>query len=108
MGQNKLNVVSLFTGAGGLDIGFEEYGKFNIICASDIEEEAKNTYNYNYPDIPFINQDIRTISAQDILIQTNGVYPDVIIGGPPCQGFSVMGDKTLVTLEIHYLSHMQD
>jgi DNA (cytosine-5)-methyltransferase 1 len=93
MGQKKLNVVSLFTGAGGLDIGFEEYGKFNIICASDIEEEAKNTYNYNYPNIPFINQDIRTISAKEILTQTKGAYPDVIIGGPPCQGFSVMGDK---------------
>ena len=93
MEQNKLNVVSLFTGAGGLDIGFKEYRKFNIICALDIEEEAKNTYNYNYPNVPFINQDIRTISVQDILIQTNGIYPDVIIGGPPCQGFSVMGDK---------------
>jgi DNA (cytosine-5)-methyltransferase 1 len=93
MGQNKLNVVSLFTGAGGLDIGFEEFGKFNIICASDIEEEAKNTYNYNYPHIPFINQDIRTISAKNILTKTNGTYPDVIIGGPPCQGFSIMGDK---------------
>lgn len=37
MKKNKVNVISLFTGAGGLDIGFEEFGKFNIICASDIE-----------------------------------------------------------------------
>jgi len=93
MKNNKYNVVSLFTGAGGLDIGFEESGKFNIICASDIEIECKNTYNLNYPNVPFINKDIRTITAKEILEKTNGIKPDVIIGGPPCQGFSVMGDK---------------
>jgi DNA (cytosine-5)-methyltransferase 1 len=87
------NVVSLFTGAGGLDIGFEEFGKFKIICASDIEKECKNTYNLNYPSVPFINKDIRTITSKEILEKTNGVKPDVIVGGPPCQGFSVMGDK---------------
>ena len=93
MKNNKYNVVSLFTGAGGLDIGFEEFGKFNVICASDIEAECKNTYNLNYPNIPFINKDIRTITAKEILEKTGGVKPDVIVGGPPCQGFSVMGDK---------------
>ncbi|MCT7573937.1 DNA cytosine methyltransferase [Aliarcobacter butzleri] len=93
MKKNKVNVISLFTGAGGLDIGFEEFGKFNIICASDIEKECKNTYNLNYPNIPFINKDIRTITASEILKETKGIKPDVIIGGPPCQGFSVMGDK---------------
>ena len=89
----KYNVVSLFTGAGGLDIGFEEDGRFNIICASDIEPECKKTYNYNYPNTPFINKDIRIISSKEILEQTQNIKPDVIIGGPPCQGFSVMGDK---------------
>jgi DNA (cytosine-5)-methyltransferase 1 len=89
----KYNVVSLFTGAGGLDIGFEEFGKFNILCASDIEEECKNTYNLNYPEVPFINKDIRIITAKEILKMTNGIRPDVVIGGPPCQGFSIMGDK---------------
>ncbi|MEA3554236.1 MAG: DNA cytosine methyltransferase [Campylobacterota bacterium] len=93
MKDNKYNVVSLFTGAGGLDIGFEEFGKFNVICASDIEKECKNTYNFNCPNIPFINKDIRTITANEILEKTKGIYPDVIVGGPPCQGFSVMGDK---------------
>ena len=91
--NKKYNVLSLFTGAGGLDIGFEEFGKFKIICASDIEKECKATYNKNYPDIPFLNKDISKITAKEILEETNGIYPDVIVGGPPCQGFSVMGDK---------------
>ena len=91
--DNKYKVVSLFTGAGGLDIGFEEFNKFKIICASDIEKECKTTYSQNYPSVPFIHKDINIITSKEILEHTNGVYPDVIIGGPPCQGFSLMGDK---------------
>ena len=90
--MKKLKVYGLFTGGGGLDIGFKEAG-FEIIGASDIWKESENTMNLNYPDIPFICKDITTLSSHDILESTNGVKPDVIIGGPPCQGFSVMGDK---------------
>ena len=90
--SKKLKVYGLFTGGGGLDIGFKEAG-FEIIGASDIWKESENTMNLNYPDIPFICKDITTLTSQDILESTNGVKPDVIIGGPPCQGFSVMGDK---------------
>ncbi len=91
--NNKLKVYSLFTGGGGLDIGFEEAG-FKIIGASDIWEESKKTMVLNFPDVPFICKDITTLTSNDILESTNGVRPDVIIGGPPCQGFSVMGDKS--------------
>lgn len=90
--SEKLKVYGLFTGGGGLDIGFKEAG-FEIIGASDIWKESENTMNLNYPDIPFICKDITTLTSHDILESTNGVKPDVIIGGPPCQGFSVMGDK---------------
>jgi len=85
-------VVSLFTGAGGFDLGFEKAG-FDIICASDIWKESKDTMAINFPGVPFIHDDIRKIHVEDILDRTQNVYPDVIIGGPPCQGFSVMGDK---------------
>ncbi|MBL6730832.1 MAG: DNA cytosine methyltransferase [Bacteroidia bacterium] len=90
--SEKLKVYGLFTGGGGLDIGFKEAG-FEIIGASDIWKESENTMNLNYPDIPFICKDITTLTSDDILKSTNGVKPDVIVGGPPCQGFSVMGDK---------------
>ena len=92
MPKKKLKVYSLFTGSGGLDIGFKEAG-FEIIGASDIWKESENTMNLNYPKIPFTCKDITTLTSDEILKSTKGVKPDLIIGGPPCQGFSVMGDK---------------
>jgi DNA (cytosine-5)-methyltransferase 1 len=90
--KKKINVLSLFAGAGGLDIGFENAG-FNIICATDFDDDCANTYRKNKPDIPFIHNDIQNITSRDILKATNGLKPDVIIGGPPCQGFSTIGAK---------------
>lgn len=92
MGKKKLTAYGLFTGGGGLDIGFKEAG-FKMIGASDVWQESENTMQLNFPEIPFICKDIRTLRSQEILESTKGVKPDVIIGGPPCQGFSVMGDK---------------
>ena len=90
--KKKYNVLSLFTGAGGLDIGFEEVG-FKIVLASDIWSESEKTFKHNFPETPFLCEDIKTITAKKILKKTNKIYPEIIIGGPPCQGFSVMGDK---------------
>ena len=90
--KKKIKVYSLFTGGGGFDIGFKESG-FEIIGASDLWEESKNTMEANFPEIPFIQKDIRLLTSKEILKSTNGISPDLIIGGPPCQGFSVMGDK---------------
>ena len=90
--SSKLNVLGLFSGAGGLDMGFKEAG-FNIIGASDIWDESQNTMKLNFPNLPFLCKDITTMKVEEILHLTNNVYPDVIVGGPPCQGFSISGDK---------------
>ena len=87
-----LTFVSLFSGAGGFSIGFEEAG-FKCLLSSDIDEDAKNTHLKNWPKIPFIHSNISTLLPEQILKETKGQTPDVIIGGPPCQGFSQMGDK---------------
>jgi DNA (cytosine-5)-methyltransferase 1 len=90
--KNNLNIVSLFTGAGGLDIGFKEAG-FNCIFASDIMAEAAETYKLNFPEVKFLQKDISLINKEEIQNIIKNKVIDVIVGGPPCQGFSNMGNK---------------
>ena len=88
------NVLDLFAGCGGLSSGFTSDLDFNINLANDIWKPAKETYTFNHPDIPFILDDIKNLSS-DIL---NNYFPDgidVIIGGPPCQGFSMCGTRDI-------------
>lgn len=87
-----MNIISLFTGAGGLDIGFIEAG-YNDILASDIMPQAKETYNTNYPHTTFLLKDICQVTTDELRQLIGNQEVDVIIGGPPCQGFSNMGNK---------------
>lgn len=92
MANKQLNFVSLFTGAGGLDIGFKEAG-FKALFASDIMPQARDSYNSNYPNDIYVLEDIRKLSISQIKSYIGNESIDVIIGGPPCQGFSNMGNK---------------
>lgn len=83
---NKLKVVSLFSGAGGMDLGFINAG-FEVIWANDLLEDAVNSYRKNIGK-HLLKGDITKISSEDI---PNN--PDVIIGGFPCQGFSVANTR---------------
>lgn len=83
---DKLKVVSLFSGAGGMDLGFLKAG-FEIIWANDFFEDAVKSYRKNIGK-HMIRGDITKISIYDI---PDGA--DVIIGGFPCQGFSVANSK---------------
>lgn len=83
---NKLKVISLFSGAGGMDLGFINAG-FEIIWANDFFEDAVNSYRKNIGK-HMIHGDITKISSADI---PDGA--DVIIGGFPCQGFSVANTR---------------
>lgn len=84
--------ISLFTGAGGLDIGFREAG-FRCLFASDIMKEAAETYRSNNPETPFACKDVRQLQTSEIRDSIGSSKVDVIVGGPPCQGFSNMGNK---------------
>lgn len=84
--------VGLFVGAGGLDLGFRQAG-FKLLAASDFEPEAEATHQLNWPDVPFILEDIRKLTVDRISEATRGRRPDVVIGGPPCQGFSTLGSR---------------
>ena len=80
-----MKVVSLFSGAGGLDLGFVMAGH-EIIWANDLYEDAVNTYRQNLGD-HIVCEDISLINERDI------PDCDIIIGGFPCQGFSVANTK---------------
>ena len=84
--------LSLFTGAGGLDLGFERAG-FRILAATDIEPCSLKTVARNWPGTPFVLADAQTLAVESLVDAMGGLRPDVIIGGPPCQGFSTLGDR---------------
>ena len=83
--MSKYTVVSLFSGAGGLDLGFHNAG-FEIIWANDFDKYAVQTYRENFNNV-IIYDDINNIDFEDI------PDADVIIGGFPCQPFSMMGSE---------------
>ncbi|MEO1922893.1 MAG: DNA cytosine methyltransferase [Nautiliaceae bacterium] len=92
-----MNVISLFCGIGGLDIGFREEG-FNIILGIDIDKYAIETSKLNYPETEFWLKDLREVEYEDLknFLELKGLSfkdIDVIIGGPPCQSFSTGGKR---------------
>lgn len=82
----KYNVLDLFCGAGGLSLGFQNAG-FNISGGVEFDKEIMKTHEKNFPNAINICADIRNITDEQVLEQF-GNRVDVIIGGPPCQGFS--------------------
>lgn len=91
-GGVKPTVVDLFCGAGGLTVGFEAAG-FDVRVASDFWKPAADTHKANFGDIPFLERDIRDVTASDLKSYCGGQKPDVVAGGPPCQGFSSAGAR---------------
>ena len=81
-----MNVVSLFSGIGGLDQGFIEAG-FDVIWANDLDKYAAKTYCANFPNSTMNLGDINRIPLSSI------PQHDILIGGFPCQPFSMMGDQ---------------
>lgn len=81
-----MKAISLFSGAGGMDVGFKRAG-FEIIGANEIDPYACATFRANHPETVILEDDINRLG-----IALDAFKPvDVIFGGPPCQGFSVAG-----------------
>lgn len=82
--KGKFNIVSLFTGCGGLDLGFEKAG-FDIIWANEFDQAIWDTFILNFPQVQLDKRSIAIIPSSEI--------PDCdgIIGGPPCQSWSEAG-----------------
>ncbi len=82
-----MKVVSLFAGCGGLDLGFEKAG-FEVVWANELDKTIHATYRLNHPKTELNTSDIRNLPAKDV------PNCDGIIGGPPCQSWS-LGGKSL-------------
>lgn len=88
--NKKLNIIDLFAGVGGLSVGFEKAG-FNVVSANEYKPDIANTYIKNHPKTKMIVRDISKIRSKEL--NPNGENIDVIVGGPPCQGFSMAGRR---------------
>lgn len=83
--EEALTVLDLFCGCGGISKGYELAG-FKIIGGIDFNKDATNTFKHNFKDAKVYCTDINTITDDEIDENYQGV--DVVVGGPPCQGFS--------------------
>lgn len=89
----KFNAIDLFCGAGGLSLGFQQAG-FNIIVGVDNEPAALETFEFNHKGAIGLNADLSKQETFDLILKTAGDRKiDVIIAGPPCQGFSLTGPR---------------
>ncbi len=91
-GKNKkFNIVDLFAGVGGMSAGFKNTG-FNVVSANEYDKEIAYTYEKNHPGTKIIIDDIANVKSEQFL--TDKIQDiDVVIGGPPCQGFSMAGRR---------------
>jgi DNA (cytosine-5)-methyltransferase 1 len=82
-----MKLISLFSGAGGLDLGFEKAG-FEILVANEINPKFHDTYEYNFTKTILLKKSIKDITNNELPKDVDG-----IIGGPPCQSWSEAGSQ---------------
>lgn len=112
-GQKRPIAVDLFAGCGGLSLGFEQAG-FDIVAAVEIDPIHAAVHEYNFPYGKTICADIRNITGDDIrkVADIGKRDVDVVVGGAPCQGFSLIGKRAMDDprnqLIRHYLRIVRD
>ena len=90
MEVRAINTVDLFCGCGGMSLGFQNAG-FNILAAYDNWDAAINIYRENFSH-PIVKEDLNSDRAIETI---RALAPDIIIGGPPCQDFSIAGQRNI-------------
>jgi DNA (cytosine-5)-methyltransferase 1 len=96
--DDSLKMVDLFCGAGGLSLGFSQNG-FVTCLANDIQDVCVDTYAHNHPETPrnrIILGDIKEMVVNQINTLFKDIKVDIVVGGPPCQGFSMANRQRLI------------
>lgn len=83
----KYALAAFFSGVGGIELGFEQTNEFRVVYANEFDKFARQTYELNYPETYLDGRDIHAVSPEDIPEE----QVDVIVGGFPCQAFSIAG-----------------
>lgn len=108
--DRNFNVLDLFCGAGGFSEGFRQAG-YNIVAGIDNDERALGTFAKNFPEAITVQKDLSEDNFNGMENIINSTI-DIIIGGPPCQGFSVAGKRlkddprnVLYKAYLHLITH---
>ena len=104
--DNRPIAIDLFAGCGGLSLGFEQSG-FDVVAAVEIDPIHAAVHEYNFPNCKTICADIKNIDGNDIrqLAGIGNRDVDVVVGGAPCQGFSMIGKRALDDPRNQLISH---
>lgn len=85
----QYTALDLFSGCGGFSLGLQRAG-IKVLGAVDFNKEAIETYRVNFPDVPFVKEaDMKAMEPATLAKAIHTDHVDVIVGGPPCQGFSM-------------------
>lgn len=93
-----MNSIDLFSGAGGLLVAKQAIG-CNILFANEIDNACAKTHRHNFPEIPLIHADVRDLKFEDYNKYIGNHEVDLVVGGPPCQGFSVFGKRRFINTQ---------
>lgn len=102
--NRSLKMIDLFCGAGGLSLGFSQEG-FITSLANDIQDCCVDTYAHNHPETPrdhIVLGDIKDV-VKNLEKLLDGRSVDIVVGGPPCQGFSMANRQRLIDDPRNYL-----
>ena len=98
---NKMTLIDIFSGVGGMSLGFQQVG-FEPLLAVEFDAKIADSYKRNHPNTKVIIDDIAKIDLRKTFSKYQGKVT-AVIGGPPCQGFSQKGKRDILDDERNYL-----
>lgn len=89
--SKKYNLAAFFSGVGGIELGFDQTDEFRVVYANEFDKYARITYSLNFPNTKLDSRDIHAVPANEVVGSEGEEEIDIIVGGFPCQAFSIAG-----------------